>query len=146
MYKNPSPTVDVAVTDGRRILLIKRGREPFKGRWVLPGGFVEYGETVEEAGVREVLEETGIEVELESILGVYSDPARDPRKHIMTTVFVGKPVSGKPKGGDDAADAAWVDLDSLDTKTLAFDHDLVVEDLRRWLKKQSTFWSTKDRT
>lgn len=146
MYKNPSPTVDVAVTDGKRILLVKRGKEPFIGKWVLPGGFIEYGEKVEDAGVREVLEETGIEVVLESILGVYSDPDRDPRKHIMTTVFVGRPIKGEPRGGDDAASAAWIDLASLDTETLAFDHGLVVEDLKRWLKHHSTFWSTKERS
>ncbi|MHA2020587.1 MAG: NUDIX domain-containing protein [Candidatus Thorarchaeota archaeon] len=145
MHRNPSPTVDVAVTDGEKLLLVKRGREPFKDRWALPGGFVEYGETVEETAVREVLEETGVQIKLEDILGVYSDPQRDPRGHTLTTVFIGRPIAGDPVGGDDAKEASWVDLESLDSSILAFDHTLIVEDLKRWLIDNSTFWSSKDR-
>ncbi|MFW9967517.1 MAG: NUDIX domain-containing protein [Candidatus Thorarchaeota archaeon] len=145
MHRNPAPTVDVAVMDGERLLLVKRRNDPYKNRWVLPGGFVEYDETVEYAAAREVLEETGVQIRLESILGVYSDPERDPRGHTLTTVFIGRPVAGKPVGGDDAADAFWVDIESLDTSKLAFDHSLIVEDLKRWLKENSTFWSGKKR-
>jgi ADP-ribose pyrophosphatase YjhB (NUDIX family) len=145
MHRNPSPTVDVAVTDGEKILLVKRGGNPFKDRLALPGGFVEYGETVEKAAVREVLEETGVQIRLEAILGVYSDPKRDPRKHVLTTVFIGRPIAGEPVGGDDAKEASWVDLESLDSSILAFDHTLIVEDLKRWLIDNSTFWSSKDR-
>ena len=145
MHRNPAPTVDVAVIDGERILLVKRSNEPYKNRWVLPGGFVEYDETVENAAAREVLEETGVQIRLESILGVYSDPERDPRGHTLTTVFIGRPVAGEPVGGDDAADAFWVNLESLDSSILAFDHPLIVEDLKRWLKENSTFWSSKKR-
>jgi 8-oxo-dGTP diphosphatase len=124
---------------------VKRSNEPYKNRWVLPGGFVEYDETVENAAAREVLEETGVQIRLESILGVYSDPERDPRGHTLTTVFIGRPVAGEPVGGDDAADAFWVNLESLDSSILAFDHPLIVEDLKRWLKENSTFWSSKKR-
>jgi 8-oxo-dGTP diphosphatase len=145
MHRNPAPTVDVAVIDGERLLLVKRSNEPYKNRWVLPGGFVEYDETVENAAAREVLEETGVQIRLESILGVYSDPERDPRGHTLTTVFIGRPVAGEPVGGDDAADAFWVNLESLDSSILAFDHPLIVEDLKRWLKENSTFWSSKKR-
>ncbi len=145
MHRNPSPAVDVAVTDGEILLLVRRGREPYMGSLALPGGFIEYGETVENAAVRETLEETGVQIKLEAILGVYSDPKRDPRKHVLTTVFIGRPVEGNPVGGDDAAEASWVDLESLDSSTLAFDHGLIVEDLKRWLKDNSTFWSSKDR-
>jgi ADP-ribose pyrophosphatase YjhB (NUDIX family) len=145
MHRNPSPTVDVAVIDGERILLVKRGRNPFKDNWALPGGFVEYGEAVEEAAAREILEETGVHIKLEAILGVYSDPRRDPRGHTITTVFIARPVAGEPVGGDDAAEAFWVDLKSLDGEMLAFDHSKIVEDLIQWLLENSTFWSSKDR-
>ena len=86
MYRNPTPTVDIVILKENDLLLIRRGREPFRGKWALPGGFIEYGETAEEAAVREAAEETGLTVELEGILGVYSDPNRDPRKHILTAV------------------------------------------------------------
>ena len=144
MHRNPSPTVDVAVIKGERLLLVKRGRDPYKDSLALPGGFVEYGETVEETATREVLEETGVHITLEAILGVYSDPRRDPRGHTITTVFIARPVGGEPAGGDDAAEASWVDLKSLEREMLAFDHSKVVEDLIRWLKENSTFWSSKE--
>jgi 8-oxo-dGTP diphosphatase len=145
MYRNPSPTVDVAVIDGERLLLVKRGRNPYRDSWALPGGFVEYGETVEETAVREVLEETGVHITLEAILGVYSDPGRDPRGHNITTVFIARPVAGEPVGGDDAAEASWVDMKSLEAEMLAFDHSRIVEDLKRWLQDNLTFWSSKNR-
>ncbi|MFX0056423.1 MAG: NUDIX domain-containing protein [Promethearchaeota archaeon] len=144
MYRNPSPAVDVAVVDGEMLLLVKRGRDPYKDSWALPGGFVEYGETVEEAAAREVLEETGIRVTLEAILGVYSDPRRDPRGHTITTVFIARPVAGEPVAGDDAAEASWVSLESLEANMLAFDHSKIAEDLMQWLQHNSTFWSSKD--
>ncbi|MFW9798934.1 MAG: NUDIX domain-containing protein [Candidatus Thorarchaeota archaeon] len=145
MEKKPASAVDIAVTDGQRIVLVKRGREPFRGRWALPGGFVEYGETVESAALREVFEETSMLVKLEAVLGVYSAHDRDPRGHTLTSVFVARSLSGEPQGGDDAAAASWVDLESVDVEDLAFDHGLIVEDLKKWLKEESTFWSTKDR-
>ncbi|MHA1926261.1 MAG: NUDIX domain-containing protein, partial [Candidatus Thorarchaeota archaeon] len=95
MHRNPSPAVDVVVTDGERILLVKRGKDPYKDRFALPGGFVEYGETVEETAVREIMEETGVQIKLEAILGVYSDPQRDPRGHVLTTAFIGRPIAGE---------------------------------------------------
>jgi ADP-ribose pyrophosphatase YjhB (NUDIX family) len=145
LYNNPKPTVDVGVLDRERIILIKRKRKPYKGKWALPGGFVEYGETVEQAAIREVFEETSMRVELEAILGVYSAPDRDPRGHTITTVFIARPLSGEPSGRDDAEVASWVDLESIDTDDLAFDHGPIVRDLRTWLNQNSTFWSTKVR-
>jgi 8-oxo-dGTP diphosphatase len=144
MYRNPSSAVDVAVIDGERLLLVKRGRNPYRDSWALPGGFVEYGEKVEETAAREVLEETGVRVTLEAILGVYSDPRRDPRGHTITTVFIARPVAGEPVGGDDAAEASWIDMKSLEAEMLAFDHSRIVEDLMQWLQDNSTFWSSKD--
>ena len=145
MYENPKPTVDVGVLDTGRIILIKRRKEPYKGKWALPGGFVECGETVEQAAVREVFEETSVRVELQAILGVYSAPERDPRGHAITTAFVARPVSGEPNGRDDAEVASWVDLESVDTHDLAFDHGLILRDLKIWRDQNSTFWSTKSR-
>ena len=145
MHRNPALAVDVAVIEGNKILLVKRGHPPHQGEWALPGGFVEYGETSETAAKREVQEETGIVIELSAILGVYSDPDRDPRGHTVSVVFVGKMVSGQLQGGDDAADAKWHSINDLHEEQLAFDHGMIVQDLRLWLKNRTTFWSTTDR-
>ncbi|MHA1881824.1 MAG: NUDIX domain-containing protein [Candidatus Thorarchaeota archaeon] len=146
MYKNPKPTVDVVVTDGKRVVLIKRGRDPFKGQWVFPGGFVDYGETVEDAAVREVMEETGLNVRLETILGVYSDPDRDPRGHNVTVAFIGHVIEGEPVGGDDADEAEWRNIETIIPEELAFDHGVILTDLKEWLQdKTRTFWSTAQR-
>lgn len=116
------------------------------GKWAFPGGFVEHGETVENTAVREVLEETSIKTKLIGILGVYSDPSRDPRDHLVSIVFVGSLVDGEPKGGDDAAEARWFDIDSINPDDLAFDHATILADLKHWLNNEGrTFWSTKSR-
>jgi len=145
MHRNPALTVDVVVIEDNKILLVKRGQPPHQGDWALPGGFVEYGETSEAAAKREVQEETGITIDLSAILGVYSDPDRDPRGHTVSVVFVGKMVSGQLQGGDDAADAKWYDINDLHEEQLAFDHGMIVQDFRQWLKNRTTFWSTMDR-
>jgi len=88
-YKNPTPTVDAINHKNSQILLIERKKEPFKGYMVLPGGFVNEGERVEDAAKREVKEETSLDIVLLEILGVYSEPKRDPRGHVMSTVFIG---------------------------------------------------------
>ncbi|HYC55160.1 MAG TPA: NUDIX hydrolase [Candidatus Binatia bacterium] len=110
--------------EGGRIVLIERGGEP-KG-WAIPGGFVEYGESLEEAAVREAREETGLEVELLELLYVYSDPARDPRHHTVTAVFIAR-GQGEPVGGDDAASARTFTEATLPSP-LAFDHPRVLAD------------------
>lgn len=145
MHRNPALTVDVTVVEGDKILLVKRGQPPHQGEWALPGGFVEYGETLEAAAKREVQEETGIVIDLGAILGAYSDPERDPRGHTVSVVFVGKMVGGQLQGGDDAADARWWDINDLREEQLAFDHEMIVQDLRQWLKNRTTFWSMIDR-
>lgn len=145
-WHNPNPTVDIAITDGRRVVLIQRANEPFKGQWVFPGGFVEYNERVEDAAIREAKEETSLDVKLVDILGVYSDPHRDPRAHNISVVFVARWLEGEVMGGDDAAAAEWRDLKDLMPDDLAFDHGLVLQDLKSWLKDSSmTFWSAKER-
>jgi 8-oxo-dGTP diphosphatase len=122
--------VDAVVIDNDKILLVKRKFEPYKGMWATPGGFVDDNESVEQAVVREALEETGIKVNIVRVIGVYSDPARDTRRTI-SVAFIAKPTSKKAVGGDDAAEARWFKLDEL--PPLAFDHAKIVEDARRML-------------
>jgi 8-oxo-dGTP diphosphatase len=145
MHRNPALAVDVVVVKGNKILFVERGQPPHQGEWALPGGFVEYGETLEAAAKREVQEETGIAIDLSAILGVYSDPERDPRSHTVSVVFVGKMIGGQLQEGDDAADARWYDINDLCEEQLAFDHEMIVQDFRQWLKNRTTFWSTMDR-
>jgi 8-oxo-dGTP diphosphatase len=123
----PNLTVDAIVLDGMdRLLLVERGKDPYRGRFALPGGFVEYGETVEHAVVRELEEETGLNAEVAELVGVYSDPDRDPRGHTVTIVFRLEVVSGEPKAGDDAVNARFFPLKGL--PPLAFDHDRIVSE------------------
>lgn len=125
--ETPKLMVDVVVPDDRgRVLLVRRGSEPYKGRWALPGGFVDIGETTEAAAVREAREETGLDVEVVRLVGVYSDPDRDPRGHNVSCAYLARTASpGDPRGASDADDAAFVDPGEVE---LAFDHAKVVAD------------------
>lgn len=131
-YKTSRLTVDGAIIRDGKILLIKRNHNPFKNRWALPGGYIEYGEKVEDAVIREVFEETGLNVEIEKLFSVYSDPDRDPRGHTITIVYIMNIVNGILKSGDDASDAKFFELEKL--PKLAFDHNKIIKDLIRWLK------------
>ena len=126
-YRNPVPTVDVVISiPGQGVVLIKRENPP--PGWALPGGFVDYGETVERAAVREAFEETNLEVTLTGLLGVYSDPKRDPRMHTMSVVYTAEPADPKAlNAGDDAAEAKIFPLDELPER-LAFDHEKILGD------------------
>ncbi len=126
VYRNPTPTVDGILVDDRGILLIKRKNSPYKGKYALPGGFVEYGEKLEEAVVREIKEETGFITGVEEMVGVYSDPDRDPRGHMITTVFSLNKIGGKLESGSDADQAKFFGLEDL--PELAFDHQLIIKD------------------
>jgi ADP-ribose pyrophosphatase YjhB (NUDIX family) len=145
-YSNPTPTVDVILQRDSKVLMVRRKKEPFKDRLALPGGFVNEGETVEEAMRREAMEETSLEVEPIDLLGVYSDPKRDPRKHIVTVVFIGIIVGGgSSRAGDDAASIEWVKIADIERQQIAFDHAQILRDYCQWRNSGGTFWSTKRR-
>ena len=126
-YKIPSLTADIFIyNDELNFILIKRKNEPFKDCWALPGGFVEYGETVENAAIREAKEETSIDVELESLVNVYSKPDRDPRGHTVTVVYTAKGDFNTKKADSDAKDIGIFSKDELDTLEIAFDHKKII--------------------
>ena len=132
--KTPSLATDCVIFDPEaRVLLIRRGHPPFAGSYALPGGFVEIGETVEQACRREAQEETGIEVVPLRLVGVYSDPERDPRGHTVSVAFgTVLPRAIVPRSGSDAASAEWVaDWRSVE---LAFDHRHILADAEALLR------------
>ncbi|MFH1942020.1 MAG: NUDIX hydrolase [bacterium] len=126
-FKNPIPTVDVIIETVDGIVLIERKNPPFG--WAIPGGYVEYGETVEVTAVREAKEETSLDITDVRLFGVYSHPDRDPRSHTITTVFTAK-FSGKPGAADDAKRVGIFKKDDLPNK-LAFDHSMILKDYFR---------------
>lgn len=131
-WRNPSPTVDVIIYDAERgVVIIRRANEPHG--YALPGGFIDEGEQAEAAAIREMKEETSLDVELLGLLGVYSRPDRDPRQHTMSTVYVGKAKDPAAlKAGDDAAKAAWYKLDNL-PEPIVFDHKKILADFGEYL-------------
>ena len=130
-YKNPIPTVDIIIELQKDIILIERKNPPYG--WAIPGGFIDYGESVEKAAVREAREETSLNVQLTHLLGVYSDPNRDPRQHTISTVFVAR-ANGEPTAADDAKQARRFNEKNLPSN-LAFDHKKILEDYFRWKRK-----------
>jgi 8-oxo-dGTP diphosphatase len=128
-FLKPSLTVDGIIIHKNKLVLIKRGRPPFKGKYALPGGFVEYNEKVEEAVVREMEEETGLKTEISGILDVYSDPKRDPRGHTISVVFELEVIGGKLRSGSDAREVKLFTFTKM--PKLAFDHDEIVKDFRK---------------
>ncbi len=132
-YRNPLPTVDIIIETGQGIILIERRNPPYG--WALPGGFADYGESLENAARREAKEETSLDVLLEEQFHVYSDPARDPRHHTVTTVFLARGI-GIPKAGDDAGKLGIFTEVSL-PETIAFDHAQILRDYYRYKKGAS---------
>ena len=126
MRKNPALTVDAIAIIGSQIILIKRRNPPFQGTYALPGGFVDYGETVEAAVIREFKEETGLNAQIEHFIGIYSEPERDPRGHTVSVVFLLKITGGEMLAGDDASEVELFSLDKL--PELAFDHGKIISD------------------
>jgi 8-oxo-dGTP diphosphatase len=128
-YRNPLPTVDIIIeieTEGGRqgIVLINRKNPPYG--WALPGGFVDYGESLEQAAVREAKEETSLDIRLECQMHTYSDPKRDPRKHTISTVYIAR-AKGHPVARDDAKEVKIFAKDELNFP-LAFDHAKILAD------------------
>jgi ADP-ribose pyrophosphatase YjhB (NUDIX family) len=143
-YRNPLPTVDIIIEVPKGILLIKRKNPPYG--WALPGGFVDYGESLEDAAIREAKEETSLHVKLVSALGAYSDPKRDPRHHTISYVFIAR-SRGKAIASDDAAEIGVFDRESL-PENLAFDHGKILRDYfsgrsRRVVKGTQKFPKTR---
>jgi len=132
-HRNPVPTVDIIIEIKEQIVLIERRNPPYG--WALPGGFVDYGESYEAAALREAREETGLSVEELRQFRTYSDPARDPRQHTASTVFIGR-AEGVPLPGDDAARAALFQENTL--PELAFDHEQILKDYYREKKRTAT--------
>lgn len=123
-YRNPFPTVDIIIELDSGIILIERRNEPFG--WALPGGFIDYGETLEAAAVREAREETSLEISDLRLLGCYSDPTRDARMHTISTVYIAQ-GKGVPLAADDALNLAIFGVDSLPER-LCFDHARILAD------------------
>ncbi len=123
-YRNPFPTVDIIIEFADGIVLIERKNEPVG--WALPGGYVDYGESIEDAAVREAREETSLDIFNLRLLGCYSDPARDPRQHNISAVFVAKGL-GTPRAGDDAAHLEIFPVTALPSP-LCFDHTKILAD------------------
>ena len=116
--------IELCDRDGRPLVLIERKSPPFG--WALPGGFVDVGETVEQAAVREAREETGLKIDLHCLLGLYSDPRRDARGHTVSAVFVAQ-ARGTPVASDDAANVRIIPIDAI-PRALAFDHAQILDD------------------
>jgi len=131
VYRNPIPTVDIIIeVDGGKIILIKRKNDPIG--WAIPGGFVDYGESLEEAAIREAREETSLDIRLIKQMHTYSRPDRDPRQHTISTVYIAK-GRGLPEAADDAAEIGTFTQDSL-PDPLMFDHKEILSDYFKRLK------------
>lgn len=131
-YRNPTPTVDIIIElidrPGRPIVLIERLNPPYG--WAIPGGFVDYGESVETAAVREAKEETSLDIQLIEQFYVYSNPNRDPRQHTLSVVFIAT-AQGEPQAADDAQNLSLFEIGKIPTN-LCFDHDLILQDYSRY--------------
>jgi 8-oxo-dGTP diphosphatase len=123
--ETPKLMVDVVIPSESGVVLIRRDSDPFEGQWALPGGFVEVGETVYEAAVREAAEETGLVVELSRLVGVYSEADRDPRGHNVSVAFLASVLGGQMHAASDAAEVEVLDPSSVE---LAFDHHRIIAD------------------
>ncbi|HLC45309.1 MAG TPA: NUDIX hydrolase [archaeon] len=142
-YKHPYIGAGVVVEEKGRILLGVRARDPFKGKYEYPSGFVNYGERVEDAAVREFMEETGFKVKLTGIVGVYSDKNRDPRVHSAYVLFAGKIVGGRKKLSAEVRRLEWVDARSLRKSDWCFDYHKSFHDYLKWKKGKGAYWSSR---
>lgn len=140
-YPHPAVTTDCVIFgfDGTqlKVLLIKRGIEPYKGRWAFPGGFLNLNESAEEGALRELKEETGFTAEYMEQFHTYSNPERDPRERVITIAYLALVKIGEVKGGDDAAEAGWFAVGNI--PQLAFDHDVILRDALARLRERIHF-------
>ena len=129
-YPHPAVTADCIVFNREdhtiSVLLIKRKNDPYKDCWAFPGGFINIDESAEEAAIRELKEETGLDVSSVKQLKAYSKPDRDPRERVITIAFIAESKLKEVKGGDDAKEARWFDI--LHLPPLAFDHSMILQD------------------
>ncbi len=125
-YANPTPTVDVIITTSEGVILIRRKNPPHG--WALPGGFIDYGESAERAAVREAKEETGLDIELTGLHGVYSDPGRDPRQHTISTVFTARAKNISTLRAGDDAEAVHSFAGKALPRPMVFDHERILND------------------
>jgi 8-oxo-dGTP diphosphatase len=131
--RTPLVAADGLIMIDEKLVLIRRKFYPYEGRLALPGGMVEYDERVEDAVRREMKEETNLDVEISELLGVYSEPGRDPRGHVISAAYVLEVVGGELKSGDDAEAIELVDMENI--PELAFDHNEIVKDFVKFRKK-----------
>lgn len=134
-HKIPRLTVDGVIIEKGKILLVRRNIEPFKGYWTLPGGHVEYGERVEDAITREMKEELGVSVKIKRLVGVYSDPGRDPRGHTISIAFLLERTGGEIQIDWEASEYKFFPLGRLPRK-IGFDHRKIVRDARTMLEEE----------
>lgn len=132
----------ILVGENGRIVLILRKGVTYYNFWALPGGTVDEGETIEEALIREMKEETGVDVEPKEILGIFSDPDRDPRGRVISTVFICN-YKGNLEAGSDAGSIISCTVEEALKKNLAFDHNYILQCYQQWLKQKGTYWSKK---
>lgn len=134
--KSPVLTVDGIILEKGKVLMVKRIIKPFRGYWELIGGHVEYRERVEEAIKREIKEELGISVKIKKLIGVYSNPKRDPRYHTVSVVYLLKKTKGKIRLSFEASEFKYFSLENL-PKKIGFDHRKIINDFKKsdWFKK-----------
>lgn len=129
MKKTITLTVDPIILMSGGVVLVKRSFDPYKDYWALPGGIVEYGETIEVAVIREAKEETGLDVKIEKLVGVYSDPNRDPRGHFVSVCFLCVPVGGALTTSVETKEVRIFSKEEIKSIRLAFDHKKILKDI-----------------
>jgi ADP-ribose pyrophosphatase YjhB (NUDIX family) len=141
LYENPVPAVAVVLLEDGNVLLAKRKFEPKKGMWSLPAGFVEYEETPRQTAVREIKEETGLDIRVGKLLGVYAG-LDDPRVHVVLIVYEGKISGGDLRAGDDAEEVRYFPLDNLPTEMAFASHCQVISNIKERLRKSGVSQDT----